>query len=111
MHHRKAIYYDNLAQVQVAKGDLGAAKVSLTKAYQVTEKACGKDSPLCQQARQLMLNPPQVCVCVCVRVCVLVCACLSVVVACGCVLEWSLADVCLRMCARVHACMVQAPSQ
>jgi len=111
VHHRKAIYYDNLAQVQVAKGDLGAAKVSLTKAYQVTEKACGKDSPLCQQARQLMLNPPQVCVCVCVRVCVLVCACLSVVVACGCVLEWSLADVCLRMCARVHACMVQASSQ
>ena len=41
----------------------------------MTEKSCGKDSPLSEHARQLMLNPPQVSVravvlCACVGGCV-----------------------------------------
>jgi hypothetical protein len=46
VHHRKAIFYDNLAQVRVAKGDLKGAKEALTQASHITELACGKDSPL-----------------------------------------------------------------
>jgi hypothetical protein len=58
---RLAIFYDNLAQVKVAKGgDLDGARRALTTAFHITEKACGKGMPPTEQARQLMLNPPQV---------------------------------------------------
>jgi hypothetical protein len=46
--------------VRVAKGDIGKAKEALTTAYNMTVQACGRDTPLSEQARQLMLNPPQV---------------------------------------------------
>lgn len=65
VHHRKAIYYRALAQVQVDKGDLKTAKESFTKAYHVTEKACGKKTPLCEQARCYMLFDAKCHVCKC----------------------------------------------
>ena len=46
--------------MRVAKGDIGKAKEALTTAYNMTVQACGRDTPLSEQARQLMLNPPQV---------------------------------------------------
>jgi len=47
-------------QILVKRGDITVAKVALRKAYDRTEKGCGKDTPLCEQARELLANPPQV---------------------------------------------------
>ncbi|POM58046.1 LOW QUALITY PROTEIN: Hypothetical protein PHPALM_37362 [Phytophthora palmivora] len=58
-HHEKTIYYDNLAQVQVVLGDLGAASQAYARAYEVSCQVSGADCSPTRKLQRLMEKPPQ----------------------------------------------------
>ncbi|OWZ03704.1 hypothetical protein PHMEG_00024518 [Phytophthora megakarya] len=58
-HHEKTIYYDNLAQVQVVLGDLGAASQAYARAYEVSCQVSGTDCSPTRKLQRLMEKPPQ----------------------------------------------------
>ncbi|KAL4130544.1 hypothetical protein PRIC2_006540 [Phytophthora ramorum] len=58
-HHEKTIYYDNLAQVQVVLGDLGAASQAYARAFEISCLVSGTDCSPTRKLRRLTENPPQ----------------------------------------------------
>ncbi|EEY58766.1 uncharacterized protein PITG_10898 [Phytophthora infestans T30-4] len=58
-HHEKTIYYDNLAQVQVVLGNLGAASQAYARAYEVSCLVSGTDCSPTRKLQRLMEKPPQ----------------------------------------------------
>ncbi|KAH7460298.1 uncharacterized protein KRP23_14666 [Phytophthora ramorum] len=58
-HHEKTIYYDNLAQVQVVLGDLGAASQAYARAFEISCLVSGTDCSPTRKLQRLTENPPQ----------------------------------------------------
>ncbi|KAG6972765.1 hypothetical protein JG688_00003855 [Phytophthora aleatoria] len=58
-HHEKTIYYDNLAQVQVVLGDLGAASQAYARAFEISCLVSGTDCSPTRKLQRLMEKPPQ----------------------------------------------------
>ncbi|KAE9027829.1 hypothetical protein PF011_g1847 [Phytophthora fragariae] len=58
-HHEKTIYYDNLAQVQVVLGDLGAASQAYARAHKISCLVSGTDCSPTRKLQRLMEKPPQ----------------------------------------------------
>jgi len=59
VHHEKVVYYDRIAQLAVASGNLEFAKYCFTTAYNMSCLACGVSTPTTMLLKVLAENTPK----------------------------------------------------
>ena len=58
VHHEKVVFYDRLAQLAIATGDIASAQDYFRQAYEMSRRVCGSDTPSSRKLLELATQCP-----------------------------------------------------
>ena len=59
VHHEKTVYYDKVAQISLAAGNVEACEGWFRKCYDMSVLACGVENPNTYKLKAIVENPPK----------------------------------------------------